>query len=78
MNLTRLTNDYTSLDDNEFWKLYLEKIADYGKSHLNMMKSAPLEKISHLQGELSAIDWVASLPALMAAQLAEQSKLKED
>lgn len=78
MNVKRITSDYASLDDNEFWKLFQERVAEYSKYRLNMLKSAPIEKIAHLQGELSAIDWVMSLPASLVATLTEQSKLKED
>ena len=75
MNPSRLASDYIALQDNEFWKLYRERIAEHSKAILNILKSAPIEKVPGIQGQLTALDFVASLPATLAATLEHEVKL---
>ena len=75
MNQSRVASDYIALDSNEFWKMYRERIAEHSKAILNILKSAPIEKVPGIQGQLTALDFVASLPATLAATLEQDSKL---
>jgi hypothetical protein len=75
MNPSRLSSDYIALQDNEFWKLYRERISEHSRSMLNILKSAPIEKVPGIQGQLTALDFVSSLPATLVATLEQDTKL---
>lgn len=75
MNPQRLASDYEALQSNEFWKAYLDKVKAYQDSNLNMLRTAAIEKVPHLQGELKALGYIISLPAVLAETLANEVKL---
>lgn len=75
MNQSRLSSDYLALESNEFWKVYLLRISEHSKAILNILKSAPIEKVPGIQGQLTALDFVSSLPATLAATLENDIKL---
>lgn len=75
MNPSRLASDYLALDSNEFYKMYRERIEKHSKDMLNILKSAPIDKVPGIQGQLTALDFVSSLPAVLAATLENDIKL---
>jgi len=72
MNKQRLLTDYEALEGNEFWKHYLEKLGEFSKGRVTMLRDAPLDKVAKIQGELSAIDWVLSRPKDLIEQLTKE------
>lgn len=69
MNKTRILNDFELLEKNEFYKLYLDKLAEFSRGRALALRDAPLDKVSRLQGELSAIDWALSRPGEIVKSL---------
>ena len=74
MNKQRLLTDYEALEGNEFWKHYLEKLGEFSKGRVTMLRDAPLDKVAKIQGELSAIDWVLSRPKDLIEQLTKEEQ----
>lgn len=60
--MSRLTDDYERLLDNEFWKEFLSRIAIFRKSRVDTIESAEIEMVPKIQGEMSALKWVLNLP----------------
>ena len=74
MNKQRLLTDAEQLEHNEFYKLYLEKLGEFSKGRVTMLRDAPLDKVAKIQGELSAIDWVLSRPKDLIEQLTKEEQ----
>lgn len=74
MNKQRLLTDYEALEGNEFWKHYLDKLGEFSKGRVTMLRDAPLDKVAKIQGELSAIDWVLSRPKDLIEQLTKEEQ----
>jgi len=72
MNKQRLLTDAEQLEHNEFYKLYLEKLGEFSKGRVTMLRDAPLDKVAKIQGELSAIEWVLSRPKDLIEQLTKE------
>ena len=62
MNIQRLLTDFEQLERNEFYKLLVDKFAEYSRGRAVALRDAPLDKVARIQGELSAIDWALSRP----------------
>ena len=60
--MNRLVDEYQMVIDTTFWKAYLDEIARLRGTQSKMLESADLEKITRLQGGISAIDLVLGLP----------------
>lgn len=74
MNIQKLLNDFELLEKNEFYKLYLEKLAEFSRGRALALRDAPLDKVSRLQGELSAIDWALSRPKELIETLTKEAQ----
>ena len=74
MNKQRLLTDYEALEGNEFWKHYLDKLGEFSKGRVTMLRDAPLDKVAKIQGELSAIDWVLSRPKDLIEQITKEEQ----
>jgi len=75
MNKQRLLTDYEQLEHNEFWKHYLDKLGEFSKGRVTMLRDAPLDKVAKIQGELSAIDWVLSRPKDLIEKLTKEETI---
>jgi hypothetical protein len=75
LNVNRLTEDYQRLLDNEFFKLFMEKIDNQRKARQNALESAELELVPKIQGELMAIKWVLGRPKDMIDSILKESKI---
>ena len=75
MNKQRLLTDAEQLEHNEFYKLYLEKLGEFSKGRVTMLRDAPLDKVAKIQGELSAIEWVLSRPKDLIEQLTKEETI---
>ena len=75
MNKQRLLTDASQLENNEFWKHYLEKLGEFSKGRVTMLRDAPLDKVAKIQGELSAIDWVLSRPKDLIEKLTKEETI---
>jgi hypothetical protein len=60
--MSRLIDDYQRLEDNEFYRMFIEKIESHRASRQNALESAEIELVPKIQGELLAIKWVLTRP----------------
>jgi hypothetical protein len=74
MNIQRLLNDYEALEQNEFYKLVVEKLVEFSRGRSLALRDAPLDKVARLQGELSAIDWALSRPGEIVKSLTKENE----
>jgi hypothetical protein len=77
MNLNRLTNDAASLEQNEFWLMFLDESAKLRSARAKMLESVDKEKLTRVQGEISGIDLVLGLPERILRSLQDGSQTKE-
>jgi hypothetical protein len=75
LNLTRLAEDYQRLLDNEFFKLFMEKIGNQRDNKILSLESADLELVPKIQGEIKAIKWVLGRPKDMIDSILKESKI---
>ena len=75
MNKQRLLTDAEQLEHNEFYKLYLDKLGEFSKGRVTMLRDAPLDKVAKIQGELSAIDWVLSRPKDLIEKITKEETI---
>ena len=60
--MNRVLDEYANVVDSEFWKTYIKNITNLRDSQVKQLESAPLEKISRIQGGISSIDLILGLP----------------
>lgn len=72
--MNKILSDFESLERNDFWKLFISKLAEYSRGRALAIRDAPLDKVARLQGELSAIDWAMSRPKELITELMKGEK----
>jgi hypothetical protein len=72
MNKTeRIVSEYTQIETTDWWVLYLSKVADYRKQRGEMLETCGVERVPYLQGEITALKFVAGLPERILRELAD-------
>ena len=59
----KLIAEWETIRDTTFWKQYEKTIVEIKVGIMTNLTTFPLEKISHLQGEIAAIDRILRLPS---------------
>jgi hypothetical protein len=77
MNQSRLISEAGSLEQNEFWLMFLDESAKLRSARAKMLESVDKEKLTRVQGEISGIDLVLGLPERILRSLQDGSQTKE-
>ena len=59
----KLAAEFETIRYTDFWKSYEREIDNIAKGIMVNLKTFPIEKVAHLQGEISAIDRILRLPS---------------